>query len=361
MMIQWRVGIVGLNRGQGLVQAMAAHPHVQIAALCDLDPAWLAEMGARFGLSDRQLFTSFEDFVNAPIDIVVIATPIGYHAAQAIAALESGKHVLSEQTAAYTIEDCERLVETVNRTGRAYMMAENYCYFHYIRQWKQIIDQGRLGKIFYAEGEYLHEIVDLLIDPTTGQRRWRYTRPPILYCAHCLGPLLMLMDDWIVRATGVHSGQSIYPNEGIGFLDMEVGLFQTHKGAVIKILRSQVVPRHPDMVWYSLYGTKGFIENGRGGWGRTTGQLYIEGEMPKQPGAQAIECPTVDPDAPAEALSGGHGTSEYYMVRDFVSALERNARPPIDVARAIDFTAPGICAHESALRGGVWIDVPHFG
>ena len=83
--------------------------------------------------------------------------------------------------------------------------------------------------------------------------------------------------------------------------------------------------------------------------------------MPKQPGAQAIECPTVDPDAPAEALSGGHGTSEYYMVRDFVSALERNARPPIDVARAIDFTAPGICAHESALRGGVWIDVPHFG
>jgi ABC-type sugar transport system ATPase subunit len=39
------------------------------------------------------------------------------------------------------------------------------------------------------------------------------------------------------------------------------------KGAAIKILRSQAVVRHPDMVWYTIYGTKGFIENGRsGGW-----------------------------------------------------------------------------------------------
>jgi hypothetical protein len=30
------------------------------------------------------------------------------------------------------------------------------------------------------------------------------------------------------------------------------------------------------------------------------------------------------------------------------------------VARAIDFTAPGICAHESAMQGGVWLDVPLF-
>lgn len=358
---QWRVGIAGLHRGQGLVQTMAAHPRVTIAALCDVDQATLAEMGARFGLSDRALFTSYDDFVNAPIDIVVIATPIGFHASQAIAALASGKHVLSEQTAAYTLEDCERLAAAVRGSGRTYMMAENYCYFHYIRQWKQIVDAGRLGTIYYAEGEYLHEIVDLLIDPATGQRRWRYTRPPILYCAHCLGPLLTLMDDRIVRATGVHAGQHTYPDEGIGFLDMEVGLFQTQKGAVIKIMRSQVVARHPDMVWYSLYGTKGFVENGRGGWGRTTGQLYVEGEMPKQPGAQPIECATVDPDAPAEALAGGHGTSEYYMVRDFIDALEQGRRPPIDVLRAIDFTAPGICAHESAMKGGVWVDVPQFG
>lgn len=356
-----QVGFVGLRRGGGLVRSLAGHPHVEIAALCDLDQASLAKMAADFSLPDQRVFTNFDDFINAPLDIVVIATPIEHHAAQAIAALESGKHVLCEQTAAYTLEDCERLVNTVRNTKRIYMMAENYCYFHYIREWKQIIDQGRLGKIVHAEGEYLHEIVDLLIDPVTGKQRWRYSRAPIWYCAHCLGPLLTLMDDRIVKATGVHSGQNIYPNEGLGFLDMEVGLFQTQKGSTIKILRSQVAPRHPEMIFYTLYGTKGFVENGReGGWGGTKGRLYIQDEMAKHPGAQAIDCLTVDPNAPAEARTGGHGTSEYYMVRDFIAAVEQNAPPPIDIARAIDFTAPGICAHEAAMRGGVWVDVPLF-
>lgn len=358
-MRRWRTGIVGLHRGQGLVRTLAAHPQVEIAALCDLDQAVLAEMGAVFGVAERQLFTAYDAFLGAQLDIVVIATPIAYHAEQAIAALASGRHVLCEQTAAYTLEDCARLADTVRRSGKLYMMAENYCYFDYIRQWKQMIEAGRLGRIVYAEAEYLHEIVPLMINRQTGERYWRYTRPPIWYCAHCLGPLLTLMDDRIVKATGLHSGRHTVPEEeGLGFLDMEVGLFQTAKGAVIKILRSQVVPRHPELIFYSVYGTKGFVENGReGGWGATRGRLYIEGEMVK---AQELECSPIDHTAPADALAGGHGTSEYFMVRDFISAVDSGSRPPIDVVRALEFTAPGICAHDSAMQGGVWINVPQF-
>jgi len=82
---------------------------------------------------------------------------------------------------------------------------------------------------------------------------------------------------------------------------------------------------------------------------------------------QNLTCPLAtaatditDPNAPEEALRGGHGTSEYYMVRDFIGAIEQNTRPPIDVARALDFTIPGIIAHESAMQGGKWLDVPLF-
>jgi predicted dehydrogenase len=341
---------------------MATHPEAEIAALCDIRPELLSELGDLYHLPDGMRFTSYDDMVNAPLDIIVVATPIELHAEQSIKAMEAGKHVLCEQTAAYSVADCERLVDTVKRTGKAYMMAENYSYFDYIRAWKKLIDAGKLGKIHYAEGEYLHEITDLLVDPKTGERQWRYTRAPIWYCAHCLGPLLMLMDDRIVRATGVHSGWNKYPGETIAYLDMEVGLFQTQKGAVIKILRSQAVVRHPDMVWYTLYGTKGFVENGRGaGWGETTGYLFLEDEMPKRPGAEVVAWNTVDRTAPPEAHAGGHGTSEYYMVRDFVAAIQAGVRPPIDVVRAVDYTIPGLIAHESAMKGGVWMDVPLLG
>ena len=49
------------------------------------------------------------------------------------------------------------------------MMAENYCYFHYVLQWKKMIAAGRLGEIYYAEGEYIHEITEILEDPKTGE------------------------------------------------------------------------------------------------------------------------------------------------------------------------------------------------
>jgi predicted dehydrogenase len=361
-MIKWKAGAVGLSRGGGLANALATHPDVEIAALCDLDQELLAGKGAEFRVPDAHLYSQFHEFVNAPVDIIVVATPIEYHAEQSIAAMESGKHVLCEQTAAYTVDDCERLVETVKRTGKTYMMGENYCYFHYISEWKQMIEQGKLGQIFYAEGEYLHEIVDLLVDPRTGKRYWRSRRAPIWYCAHTLGPLLTLMDDRIVKATGAHAGRHTYPGESIAFLDMEVGLFKTEKGAVIKILRSQVAPRYHDMIFYSLYGTKGFVETGReGGWTGTRGRAFLGDGASKETGGQPITCLTSDPNAPAEALKGGHGTSEYYMIRDFVNAIEHRTKPPIDVVRAVDFTLPGILAHEAAMSDGTWIDVPLLG
>ncbi|MDE2815149.1 MAG: Gfo/Idh/MocA family oxidoreductase [Chloroflexota bacterium] len=362
-----QVGFVGLHRGGSLLRAMAAHPRVEVAALCDLKAELLATMAGDFNLPDSALYTAFDEFVNAALDIVVIATPIEFHAAQTIAALESGKHVLCEQTVAYTLDECEAVISAQERTGNVYMMVENHCYFHYIREWRKLIARGDLGTLFYAEADYIHEIAHLLRDPDTGRPKWRLTRPPIWYCAHPLGPLLTLMDDRIVKATGASAGNNIFPEEeDLGHLDMEVGLFHTAKGGVIKIQRSQVALRHPQLAFSSLYGTKGFIENGRyvanrASAGRySTGRYFNIDTMSKQNGAQEIDCPLVDPDAPPEALLGGHGTSEYFLVQDFIAAIDNNTKAPIDAVRAVEFTAPGIVAHEAAMQGGVWLDVPQF-
>jgi hypothetical protein len=67
-----------------------------------------------------------------------------------------------------------------------------------------------------------------------------------------------------------------------------------------------------------------------------------------------------DPDAPDEALAGGHGTSEYFMVDRFVRAVNGRGTVPIDVYRSLDFSTPGLCAHLSAQQGSVPVDVPDY-
>jgi predicted dehydrogenase len=356
-MKKWKVGIVGLSRGRGFVNVFAAHPEVTVTAVCDVNEKKTADVGDAFHLPDTGRFTKFDDFINADMDIVMVATPIPLHTEHTVRSLQAGKHVLCEQTVAYTIEECQKVVDAVKKSGKKYMMAENYCYFHYIREWKKVIEAGKLGEIVYAEGEYIHEIVNLLVNKETGEYHWRHERPPIWYCAHTLGPVLMLMNDRIVKGCGVTSGFRSFPQykDHPGFLDFELGLFKTEKGAVVKILRSQV-PASPHFVWYSLYGTKGHIENKRA---RGEGLLFIRDESPQS--GEAFTSETVDPDAPEEARHGGHGTSEYYLIRDFLASIENDTKPPIDVIRATEWTIPGIIAHQSAMEGGRWMDVPLLG
>lgn len=350
-----RVGLVGCRRGNALFRVFAANPHAEITALCDIDAQHLAGLGKTFHLADNRLFTKYSAFLKAPVDAVIIATPIRLHANQTIRALAAGKHVLCEQTMAYTVKDCQRIVEAAKESKRTYMMAENYSYFHYVLQWQKLVEAGKLGKIYYAEGEYLHEIINLLVNAKTGKYYWRHERPPIWYCAHTLGPLLMLMKDRIVKACGLTSGFNKMPQfkKHPGFLDFEIGLFKTQKGAVIKILRSQVVSR-PHMVWYSMFGTKGHLENGRL---NEEGLTFIEGAMNKHK-FKTTKTSVVDPKAPEAAQKGGHGTSEYFMIRDFLKAVANGTRPPIDAVKAADMTIPGLIAHQSAMQGGKWLDVP---
>ncbi len=238
------------------------------------------------------------------------------------------------------------------------MLAENYIYLDYIQQWKKYVDDGRIGRIHYAEAEYVHDIRNLLIDKSTGDTFWRTYRPPIHYCSHCLGPLLFLMgDDYIVKATAMGNKNTIMPEFWPSTIDMQVGLFETKQGRIIKILRSQVTPREPHIVTYNVYGTKGLLETGRTPGYDTVGVRYFEGS---DRSVVDMNCNGTQLDAPPEIKFGGHGTSDYYIAQAFLDSIEYNQKPSIDVERAMELTVPGIIAHEAAVQGNVWLDVPHF-
>jgi predicted dehydrogenase len=353
----WRIGLVGIGRGSGYGRVFAHDARCEIVACCDANSDALARFQTELGLADERCFTDYEDFIAGDLDIVFIGTPIPYHAEQTIKAVEGGKHVLSEVTAASTLEDCARIVAAVRRTGRTYMLAENCCYWPFVQQWRELLQSGRLGEVLYAECEYVHDIRSMIVDPETGSKRWRAQRAPLHYCSHSLGPILDITGDRIVRACGVGTSNKLLGIPDIGGIDFQVALFETQQGAIIKLLRSSAVPRHPALHFYSLQGTRGFVESSKLGI-PGEGLLYVEGEMET---AQALAVDIVDTSLPEEARAGGHGTAEYSLVQDFLSALESGRKPPLDEVRAMDLTVPGLVAHQSAMQQGRWLDVPYLG
>ena len=72
----YKVGLVGARRGSSLVQPFTLFPETQVVALCDVDEQRVAGVAEELGVDDRSVYTRYEAFLEAPIDIVVVGTPI---------------------------------------------------------------------------------------------------------------------------------------------------------------------------------------------------------------------------------------------------------------------------------------------
>jgi predicted dehydrogenase len=364
-----RVAIVGLNRGAVLHRALALQPGCEVIGVCSARAETARSYAAANGVP-RAYATYDELLADRDVDAVVVASPVPHHAGQAIAALGEGKHVLSEVPAAQTLEECAALVEAVAAaSGRAlYMLGENANYGVVTHAWRELVAQGLLGRIFYAESQYVHDLRHLMRD-ASGRPTWRAGRAPIQYCTHELGPLLSLLSagaqdggkDRCVSAIGQHSGTNVAPE--LGAIDLEVGLFRTRSGALLKVLCAFAIAREPWGHLRTVYGTRGCLETGRpAAGGSDAGQpfAYLEA-MPQLKDMVPLPLGNARRGAPPEALvPGGHGDGEYWMARDFVRALRGEIPVPIDVFDAMDYTVPGICAHRSAENGGVLVEVPDF-
>lgn len=350
-MKKFKVGMVGIGRATAYGRIFASNPDTEVVALCDMNSESLEQNGKDFNLPDNCLFEKYDDFINADLDIVVLGTPIPFHAEQTIKAMEMDKHVLCEVTASNTIESCVKMVEAVRKSKGKFMMAENCNYMHFVMEWDKHVKSGRIGTPFYAEADYVHEIRDLV------GGKWRADRAPLHYCSHSLGPVLKWMDDYVVRCTASGKESRALTPATVGNIDMQVALFETSKGATIKVLRSSVALRSSPLCSYSIYGTDGALESSRDGYDGV-GCRYFKDIDPEE--GRVIAINTSDIDAPKEAALGGHGTSEFYLVRDFLDAIKNDTTPAIDIVKAMDMTIPGIIAHEAAMKGGVWMDVPRI-
>ena len=139
---QLRVGIVGAHRGSSYVAPFKAIAETDVTAVCDINEETLQNVAERFDIPQK--FTDYGAMLDA-VDLVVLATPENLHVPQSIEALEAGKHVISEVTAAVKLEECYDLVRAVRKSSAKYTMAENTCYSKVKRAHPQ---HGRGGNVW---------------------------------------------------------------------------------------------------------------------------------------------------------------------------------------------------------------------
>lgn len=353
-MTRYRVGVSGLRRGVSLARVFALIPDCDVAAGCDPDAGRLQGFAEQF--PQATLHADYADMLAQGVDIAVVATAPHLHCEQSIAALEAGCHVLQEVPLGDSVEHCRDLLNAVSaHPNRKFMLAENCCYWADILSWKEMYRQGMLGKLTYAEAEYIHDVRSAMRS-LDGQLTWRASLPPIHYCTHSLGPLLWITGERCVQACGMASPSQL--EQDLDAPDVEVALLRTASGAVIKILCGFQVVREPSFHYYSIYGTKGCLELARPPYARRT-NAYLD-SVPHLHSMVSMPLDKDIPRAPPGASAGGHGTAEYEMVRAFVASIRAGTRPPIDIHFALLMSLPGLCAHHSALQGGQPVAVPDW-
>jgi predicted dehydrogenase len=356
-----RFGVIGMGRGQSFVRVCRAVGGATVTALYDIDAARVSDAAAQIG---ARSFTDYDQFLAAEIDAVIIASPLPFHAQQAVAALAVGKHVLSEVTAAHTLADARALVAVARSSDAVYMLAENYRYLDEVELLKRLHDAGRFGNLYFGEGEYLHDCRGLWFNED-GSLTWRGRGELSVYCTHSLGPLLYITGERVatVSALAVPGGKF---DTRVATPTMHLMQMTTTGETALRVRVDHVSPRPHQMAYYALQGTTGSYEAWRGHGDTSKVWLADEHEpslfhSPAQWHALEEQAARHIPDrlaAPPEARLGGHGTSEYWLLRDFLAAARGEIAVPIDVYAGLDYTLPGIMALDSAATGGAPLAVP---
>lgn len=381
------VGLVGLGSfGRAFAELFNAHPLVDRVALCDRVPERVAEFARRESfrkkLRQGDTYETLDDLLKTDVQAVVIITQHWLHARQAVQAMEAGKHVysavpvMSVPDGDEILEWCDRLVNTVKRTGLHYMYGETTFYRAQAMFCRRKAREGAFGHFVYAEGEYFHDVDHGLrqvranrMGSVAGQEHQaeliaRYGRlvdaAPMHYPTHSTAGPISVMNAHMTKVCAWGQPPRVHLDHfhEQDSLVNETALFLMSNGAACRISEYREIG-FPGREIFRLYGTHGCFEHDTW-YDKKTGTKVTVEEM-RDPLPEEVLKAFVDAGGGESKAYGGHGGSHGWLVHEFVDAIAHDRTPAITVWDAVRYTAPGVMAHKSALQGGALLDVPDWG
>ncbi len=370
-----RMALVGLGFGAEFVPIYLHHPDVDSLTICDSDKKQLNKIGDKFMVERR--VTSLQQIIDSDeYDAVHLVTPIPLHAKQTVAVLESGKHCACTVPMATNIEDLRDIVTAQRKSKKNYMMMETAVYTRHFLYIKEMVEKGKMGRIQFLRGAHYQDMENWPL--------YWMGLPPMHYATHAVSPLLALAKTRAVRVHCFGSGvmRKELHKQYCNPYPIETAIFQLEMdNLVAEVTRSLFHTARAYTESFNVYGEKMTFE-----WQQIEDEDPVIFKMePLKPGrGRPISVTRVTPPDRQDLLpkeiarftkrgvydeknphlsflqGGGHGGSHPHLVHEFVRSIIEERKPYINAVIAANWTSAGICAHQSAMKGGDSVAIPNF-
>jgi predicted dehydrogenase len=369
-----RVAIVGLGFGAEFIPIYQAHPDAEMYAICQRNPQSLAQAGEQFGVAKR--YSNFDELIKDPnVDAVHINSPIPDHAWMSIKALQAGKHVACTVPMGTSIDECRQIVDAQKKSGKTYMMMETVVYSREYLFAKDLYDRGVLGRIQFLRGSHQQDM--------DGWPNYWPGLPPMWYATHCVSPCLAILSDpakkqLALAESVVCHGSGRIREELIKKYNspfaIETATFKI-KGTDVaaEVTRSLFDTARQYRESFDVTGSNTSFE-----WQQVEGEdpvLHMRG-LPEGQIPRRVKVPDFAGRLPepirkftgaihdATHLSflqgAGHGGSHPHLAHNFLMAVQGSQPAFPDAPTSANWTCVGICAHDSAMKGGERVNLPSF-
>lgn len=336
-----KIGVIGLGwMGSHHGRNILGNPNAELAAICDADEQNVQSFRAATGCACPS-FKEYPELLKSRIDAVIIASPNAMHAEMAIAAAEARKHIYCEKPLAITIADCRRVREAVEKAGVKFLIGYHRRLNPLYQYVKNLLADGKLGKAFMIESDYIHHVPgDLGIWTWIGKESIGgsifhagsgHNVDLVRYFGGDITEVACLKGVFLPRANQVETE------------DTALALYRFESGAIGKV-QCCVGPIVPFQFNFKLYGTKGTVINNR---------IWLD-NMPRfdEPG-RANNCITLPEDWIPDNIQGGVSETWNKLMDHFINMLTENAVSINDVVSAYKTSLACFAALEAAKRRSI--------
>src|SRR3989475_6675408 len=377
-----RLGMVGGGLGAfiGGVHRIAARLDDRfelVAAALSSNPERSRAGALELHIVPERAYGSFAEMAAAEakrpdrIDAVSIVTPNHVHFGPAKAFLEAGIHVICDKPLTTTVEDARALEQIVRRSGLIFGLTHNYTGYPVVRQAREMIAAGELGRIRVVQVEYAQDWLTTAVE-ATGQKQavWR-TDPARSGPAGSLGDIGTHAYNIACFVTGLRCDQvaadvSIFvPGRR---LDDNVQLLLRFEGGARGMLwASQVAPGNENNLRLRVYGEKAGIEWAQEDpnylrftpYGKAPVLISRSGPVATAYAKHATRIPSGHPEGYVEAFA-----QLYTDLAEQISA-RRAGRPPAPASLLVPNVEDGVAAGAFITAGpaasranAAWVNLP---